>query len=264
MARSKGAKSSKSISANTDSKGNGSAADAGLDGFSELGADALSNLTKRIESGLQRPTQGKAPRPPKQSNKRGDDAVKAKSADNRARPSQNEEKTLKKPTVGQPTRKEAPQTGKKRDRNGNVLPKERSGAPAKPSGKSGKDLRQEILDLGGTEEDYNLVAGLETDSEVEGEFGKQDADLRKQMSTMFKNFQPPADIQGEVPSDEESVDAASDAETKATNKVKPVVQQKAANGTEGSKESKDIPKFGGEMVRSGCFSSCCGCLPCDR
>ena len=62
--------------------------------------------------------------------------------------------------------------GKKRDRNGDVIAKEEKtggkGKPSKPSGEDENDaLRQEILALGGTEEDLDLVAGVGSESETE-------------------------------------------------------------------------------------------------
>lgn len=97
-------------------------------------------------------------------------------------------------------RQEASAQGKKRDRNGEVI--------ARDEKKGGKDkqykptagakkannadtLRQEILALGGTEEDLELLADVDSESEVEGTSSKSkakggDDDLRKELSKMLE------------------------------------------------------------------------------
>ncbi|KAJ5310061.1 uncharacterized protein N7443_002522 [Penicillium atrosanguineum] len=82
--------------------------------------------------------------------------------------------------------------GKKRDRNGDVIAREQKGdkkKQGKPDGpkKSSKDdkLREEILALGGTEEDLDLLDGVDSESEVEGEKGG-DEDLRKELAKMLE------------------------------------------------------------------------------
>jgi ribosome biogenesis protein MAK21 len=84
--------------------------------------------------------------------------------------------------------------GKKRDRNGGVIARdEKKGGkniqekPKTPK-KTNDDetLRQEILAMGGTEEDLDLLAGVDSESEVEGETAQGDEDLRKQLASMLE------------------------------------------------------------------------------
>ncbi|KAJ5794087.1 hypothetical protein N7457_000686, partial [Penicillium paradoxum] len=88
-----------------------------------------------------------------------------------------------KQSPAKPGRSQDSAQGKKRDRNGEVIAREE-----KKGGKKRNDdetLRQEILAMGGTEEDLDLLAGVDSESEVEGESGKADDDLRKQLSSML-------------------------------------------------------------------------------
>jgi ribosome biogenesis protein MAK21 len=99
-----------------------------------------------------------------------------------------------KQSPAKPARAQDSAQGKKRDRNGEVIAREekKGGAnkPEKPKGskKSNADetLRQEILAMGGTEEDLDLLADVDSESEVEGESGNADDDLRKQLSSMLE------------------------------------------------------------------------------
>lgn len=98
-----------------------------------------------------------------------------------------------KQSPAKPGRPQDSAQGKKRDRNGEVIPRDdKKGGinkQEKPKGdKKSKDdatLRQEILAMGGTEEDLDLLAGVDSESEVEGESGNADEDLRKQLSSML-------------------------------------------------------------------------------
>ncbi|KAJ5832295.1 hypothetical protein N7474_000606 [Penicillium riverlandense] len=89
--------------------------------------------------------------------------------------------------------------GKKRDRNGEVIAreekkggknkKEKSDAPAKNNQED--TLRQEILALGGTEEDFELLAGVDSESEVEDAPSKSknksgEDSLRNELSKMLE------------------------------------------------------------------------------
>ncbi|GIK02843.1 hypothetical protein Aspvir_006905 [Aspergillus viridinutans] len=103
--------------------------------------------------------------------------------------------------------------GKKRDRNGEVIAREEK----KAGGNQDDTLRQEILALGGTEEDFDLLAGVESESEVEvasetqkKSKNKSDEDsLRKELSAMLAAAGQvvPDDIE-----DENEVAGASDSE----------------------------------------------------
>ncbi|KAJ5777313.1 hypothetical protein N7520_000559 [Penicillium odoratum] len=83
--------------------------------------------------------------------------------------------------------------GKKRDRNGEVIAREEKKEGKNKTGKFSKKvdddetLRQEILAMGGTEEDLDLLAGVDSESEVEGVSAKAgDNDLRKELSKMLE------------------------------------------------------------------------------
>ncbi|KAF7717085.1 Uncharacterized protein PECH_004504 [Penicillium ucsense] len=90
--------------------------------------------------------------------------------------------------------------GKKRDRTGQVIARDankggnRNAAQPAAGSKSSNPqeaLRQEVLALGGTEEDLELLADVESESEVEGETSKPkskggDEDLRKKLSKMLE------------------------------------------------------------------------------
>ena len=87
--------------------------------------------------------------------------------------------------------------GKKRDRNGEVIARDEKKDGKNKAGKSTKNvdeeetLRQEILALGGTEEDLDLLAGVDSESEVEGAPSQSktkggDDDLRKELSKMLE------------------------------------------------------------------------------
>jgi hypothetical protein len=113
----------------------------------------------------------------------------------------------KAPAVETPVKKEKQKTdqnqgsakGKKRDRNGEVIAreekkggknkKEKSDAPAKDNKED--TLRQEILALGGTEEDFDLLAGVDSESEVEDAPSKSkdnsgEDSLRKELSMLLE------------------------------------------------------------------------------
>jgi ribosome biogenesis protein MAK21 len=93
-----------------------------------------------------------------------------------------------------PGRSQDSAQGKKRDRNGEVIARgEKKGGKSnqenfKAPRKTNEDetLRQEILAMGGTEEDLDLLAGVDSESEVEGETSKGDDDLRKQLASMLE------------------------------------------------------------------------------
>ncbi|KAJ5893995.1 hypothetical protein N7495_005686 [Penicillium taxi] len=81
--------------------------------------------------------------------------------------------------------------GKKRDRNGDVIARdEKKGGSSKKTTDDVDTLRQEILALGGTEEDLELLEEVDSESEVEGESkpkGKSgDDDLRKELAKMLQ------------------------------------------------------------------------------
>ncbi|CAG8087357.1 unnamed protein product [Penicillium olsonii] len=115
--------------------------------------------------------------------------------DNKSSAPAKEAPTMKgKQSPAKPSRPQDSAQGKKRDRNGEVIARdEKKGGKdrhEKPKGskKSNGDetLRQEILAMGGTEEDLDLLAGVDSESEVEGEVAQGDDDLRKQLASMLE------------------------------------------------------------------------------
>jgi ribosome biogenesis protein MAK21 len=120
--------------------------------------------------------------------------------------------------------------GKKRDRNGDVIARDekkggkskqdRSAAAGVKKGNSDDTLRQEILALGGTEEDLELLADVDSESEVEGTSSKSkvkggDDDLRKELSKMLEaaGHVVPEDLaEDEVEEEDEEVEEEAEAE----------------------------------------------------
>jgi ribosome biogenesis protein MAK21 len=125
---------------------------------------------------------------------------KGKGKDNKSKAPTEDASTKKgKQSPVKPGKAQDAAQGKKRDRNGEVIAREEKKAgkdkPERPKGfkKSNDDetLRQEILAMGGTEEDLDLLAGVDSESEVEGDVPKSkgkggDEDLRKQLSSMLE------------------------------------------------------------------------------
>lgn len=156
---------------------------------SNIGADApqieesaFAGLRQKIEQRLkdqnsakQKPNNKKAKATPNDTPKKNNDAV-PKPVTKRADTDKNK--------------------GKKRDRNGEVIARDDKNASGKDKSSKSKEadqtdaLRQEILALGGTEEDYDLLAGVDSESEVEdekdaskGSKSKSEEDaLRKELS----------------------------------------------------------------------------------
>ncbi|PGH12192.1 hypothetical protein AJ80_06812 [Polytolypa hystricis UAMH7299] len=125
---------------------------AAVDLFPDFSESALASLTKNIEQrlhgkGESKPRAEKAPKEtPKKSTGSDSKVATPKS-----------EKTKK---------------GKKRDRNGDVIPvkdnAKESASSKLDNGDSGDALEQEIYAIGGSKEDYDLLAGVESGSEMEG------------------------------------------------------------------------------------------------
>lgn len=128
--------------------------------FPELKADALSNLTARIADKLKKPTVG----------------AKTKNQPTKARPAKSERKQAPPSQASVPAVKE--QHGKKRLRDGQVKEarsveskgdaskarskKDTNGAPSRAQ------IEEEILALGGSKEDLDLVADVASELELEG------------------------------------------------------------------------------------------------
>lgn len=80
--------------------------------------------------------------------------------------------------------------GKKRDRNGDVIENKDSEKSKSDKIDDNDTLRQEILALGGTEEDFDLLAGVDSESEVEDAKPSKKSqgsaeDLRKELSSIL-------------------------------------------------------------------------------
>lgn len=204
-----------------------------------------------------------------------------------------------KPTEKTPTKKEkeaAPKPGKKqdsgqgkkRDRNGEVIardekksghktqeqPKKKDGEKKqekpKKGGKDDETLRQEILALGGTEDDLNLLAGVESESEVEGEAKKgkgSDEDLRKEMSKMLEAAghvvpddleDDEAEAEEEAAEDEIEEDAqddfsdedAQDSEPEDVSDISDIEEAPKASATKAKGTDAAIPKEYANLVSS--------------
>jgi ribosome biogenesis protein MAK21 len=85
--------------------------------------------------------------------------------------------------------------GKKRDRSGKVIASKPNGTPADraKASRPKNALEQEIYAVGGTQDDYDLLAGVESGSEIEGEDAPTslgltkagDDELRKDLATLL-------------------------------------------------------------------------------
>lgn len=121
--------------------------------------------------------------------------------------------------------------GKKRDRNGDVIARDEKKAgkskqdkPAAGAKKNNSNdtLRQEILALGGTEEDLELLADVDSECEVEGTSSKSkakggDDDLRKELSKMLEaaGHVVPDDLGEDEVEEEEEAEAEDELEEDA-------------------------------------------------
>ncbi|KAJ5135754.1 CCAAT-binding factor [Penicillium bovifimosum] len=146
-----------------------------------------------------------------------------------------------KQSPAKPARAQDSAQGKKRDRNGEVITREEkkgeSNKPGKPKGskKSNADetLRQEILAMGGTEEDLDLLADVDSESEVEGESGNADDDLRKQLSSMLE-------AAGHVVPEDLADDEVEEVEAQPESDVDDVDVEESEDDAESSGPESDI------------------------
>ncbi|RHZ43572.1 RNA-binding ribosome biosynthesis protein MAK21 [Aspergillus thermomutatus] len=128
--------------------------------------------------------------------------------------------------------------GKKRDRNGEVIAREEK----KDGGKEDDTLRQEILALGGTEEDFDLLAGVDSESEVEvaqetqkkSKNKSEEDSLRNELSAMLAAAGQvvPDDIE-----DEDEVTGASGSEREEEEEEDDVQQSEDGDQSEAEKAS---------------------------
>ncbi|KOS46120.1 hypothetical protein ACN38_g2922 [Penicillium nordicum] len=134
-----------------------------------------------------------------------------------------------KQSPAKPGRPQDSAQGKKRDRNGEVIAREQNKGgiskqekpkASKKGNNNDETLRQEILSMGGTEEDLDLLDGVDSESEVEGDTGKVDDDLRKQLSSMLEasGHVVPEDLaDDEVEDVEEEIESEDDIEDSEDN-----------------------------------------------
>lgn len=212
------------------------------DAFPELDQSALASLTSNIEQRL-----------------KGDESAKNKSSQKQTKPVKaKESKKEAKPSEPKSNAKSDSKKGKKRDRNGEVIARQAAGDKedaaktdaAKTNGETGENdedtLRQEILALGGSKEDYELLAGLESDSEEEGiltaaasksksKGSKSEESLREEVSRMMKGFDP-----SEVKDTETDSDTPSEVDDPPVLSTKPEkeISQKDAVKKESPKKDK--------------------------
>ncbi|OGM47550.1 CCAAT-box-binding transcription factor [Aspergillus bombycis] len=180
MAKGKGKRSSGATAVAPEGGVNDS--NTGADAVPQFEESAFAGLRQKIEQRLK--NQNAAKQKPKNNKKAAPNDT----------PNKNNEAPPKPDTRRADTDKN--NKGKKRDRNGEVIAREDKNASGKEKSSKSKEadqsdaLRQEILALGGTEEDYNMLAGVDSESEVEdakntskgsGSKSEEDA-LRKELS----------------------------------------------------------------------------------
>lgn len=145
--------------------------------------------------------------------------------------------------------------GKKRDRNGDVIARDekkggknkqdRPAAAGLKKGNSDDTLRQEILALGGTEEDLELLADVDSESEVEGTSTKSkakggDDDLRKELSKMLEaaGHVVPEDLAEDEVEEEEIEEIEEEAEAEDDLEEEDAQEE----GSEGDSEETSEPE----------------------
>jgi ribosome biogenesis protein MAK21 len=179
--------------------------------FISLDAGAIANLTQQIERRL----------------KGGTEAGKKKPLDQSSQQRSNKKEKANFPQKTEGTQKS--NKGKKRDRHGDVIQEQVKGGKAIPSEPRNDDtdklLEQEILALGGNKEDLDLLAGVDSDSEVDessrGDNVAQDQSLenalRKELAGFLKDagkFNPViADEEEDEGEDSEQEDGGIEEET---------------------------------------------------
>ncbi|KAL3480152.1 CBF/Mak21 family-domain-containing protein [Aspergillus californicus] len=182
------------------------------DDFPQIEESAFAGLRQKIEQKLK------------------DGAAKQKPKNDKSKPAPTGDAKKAKPSATKSDSKSASNDknnkGRKRDRSGEVIArdeKKEDGNTSQPkSNKVGGDdaLRQEILALGGTEEDFEMLAGVGSESEVEDtnvskSKGKSAEDsLRKELSSMLAAAGQvvPDDIQEDELEEEEEEEEGEDDE----------------------------------------------------
>jgi ribosome biogenesis protein MAK21 len=188
-------------------------ADAEADAFPQIEESAFAGLRQKIEQRLK------------------DGASKQKSKNNKSKPAPVEDAKKPKQSPAKTDSKskfssDKNNHGKKRDRNGDVIARDekKQDKSQKPAAKDGDDtLRQEILALGGTEEDFEMLAGVDSEDEEDADTSKKsngksdDASLRKELSSILAaagQFVPDdledEDVEEEVDGDEDDEEVEED------------------------------------------------------
>lgn len=210
------------------------------DALPSLDESVLANLTQKIEQKLQ----GNNGTPKNSQKKSKGSANNTPKKDNEASQKAGGKQDSKK--------------GKKRDRNGDVIAREEKNAgktkQSKSQGDDKKDaLRQEILALGGSNEDYDLIAGVDSDAEEENQANapaksksKADEDkLRKELAKMLEDagqvVSEDADEEDEGDDAEDEDVEISDVEEDVTPPPPPKATKEAPKQKEAQK-SKEEPK----------------------
>ncbi|KAL4976404.1 CBF/Mak21 family-domain-containing protein [Aspergillus desertorum] len=147
------------------------------DALPQLEESAFAGLRQKIE---QRLKDGAAKQKSKNNKSRSAPADDAKNAKDNAKKSELKSQLPSDKNV----------KGKKRDRNGDVIENKESGKFKSDKNDDNDTLRQEILALGGTEEDFDLLAGVDSESEVEDVKNSKKSqgtteDLRKELSSIL-------------------------------------------------------------------------------
>ncbi|KKK26064.1 hypothetical protein P175DRAFT_0453220 [Aspergillus ochraceoroseus IBT 24754] len=158
----------------------------GADASLQIEESAFAGLRQKIEQRLK------------------ESATKQKSKNTKSNTAPNDSAKKDDKNVSKPGQKPAAHSdknvkGKKRDRNGEVIAREEKKKASNPKPSKGDDgdeadtLRQEILALGGTEEDFELLAGVDSEDEVEevadtskkSKTRSSEDSLRKELSTIL-------------------------------------------------------------------------------
>ncbi|KAL2872024.1 RNA-binding ribosome biosynthesis protein MAK21 [Aspergillus lucknowensis] len=231
MAKGKGKRSSGASSKPAKGGVPDAAPNSGPDAFPQLEESAFAGLRQKIEQKLK------------------DGATKQKAKNNKSKPAPAEDAKISKQSPAKTDSKSKPKSdknshGKKRDRNGDVIAREaqnESGKAQKSNlGKSDRDdtLRQEILALGGTEEDFEMLAGVDSEDEAddantlkESKGGSDEASLRKELSTILAAAGQivPDDIEDDDEDEEDDVEEEDDGDE----------ENEDEDGREGDSESDD-------------------------
>ncbi|KAI5309382.1 hypothetical protein KEM55_003363 [Ascosphaera atra] len=196
----------------------------GADAVPNFSDSALANLTSRIQQGFQKDSKPETKPKPGKKEKNNKDQKPKKDQANGPQQQLKPDNTTNK--------------GQKRDRKGEpVVEQKQASGKQEKKGKNVKDdetLRQEILAFGGTEDDYNLLAGVDSDSEYgnsgNNSEGAEEEALRNEMARMMKGFNPNF-VMPELPK-KEAKPAKEKMKKAEAEKPQPQKQEKTSSPTE--------------------------------